>query len=210
MAIRIVIADDVDLVLKGIQSVLAGWSEGEIVGFYQAVPELLDGLAAKPTDVVILDDRIDPEYAPLTVIQKIKDSVPKVKLIVLGTIVDGMVVQEFFARGIHGYLYKSDTLADTLIPAIRAVMQGKLYLSPTAGAEHMAAMQEGRRRWQLDDEALTVLRLLADGCHVSQIAHRLSVSSYRIYGVRNKLRARFGAENNEAMISRAMAEGFLP
>lgn len=56
-----------------------------------------------------------------------------------------MVVQEFFAYGIHGYLYKSDTLADTLVLAIRAVTQGKLYLSPTAGAEHRMAMQEGRR-----------------------------------------------------------------
>jgi DNA-binding NarL/FixJ family response regulator len=208
--LRIVIADDVDLVLKGIQSVLAGWSDGEIIGVYQSVQELLDGLVRQPVDVVILDDRIDPECAPLSVIQQVQTIAPKAKTIVLGTIVDGMVVQEFFARGIQGYLYKSDTLADTLIPAIRAVTQGKLYLSPTAGAEHMAAMQEGRRRWQLDDEALTILRLLADGSHVSQIAHRLSVSPYRIYAVRNKLRARFGAENNEAMISRAMVEGFLP
>jgi DNA-binding NarL/FixJ family response regulator len=208
--LRIVIADDVDLVLKGIQSVLVGWSEGEVVGTYQSVSELLDGLAKKPVDVLILDDRIDPECAPLYVIQQVQTIAPKAKVIILGTVVDGMVVQEFFARGIHGYLYKSDTLADTIIPAIRAVMQGKLYLSPTAGAEHMAAMQEGRRRWQLDDEALTILHLLADGSHVSQIAHRLSVSPYRIYSVRNKLRARFGAENNEAMISRATAEGFLP
>lgn len=208
--LRIVIADDVDLVLKGIQSVLAGWSDGEIVGIYQSVQELLDGLAKQPVDVVILDDRIDPERAPLSVIQQVQTIAPKAKIIVLGTIVDGMVVQEFFARGIQGYLYKSDTLAESLVPAIRSVTQGKLYLSPTAGAEHMAAMQEGRRRWQLDDEALTVLRLLADGSHVSQIAHRLKVSPYRIYAVRNKLRARFGAENNEAMISRAMVEGFLP
>ena len=208
--LRIVIADDVDLVLKGIQSVLMGWSDGEVIGTYQSVSELLDGLAKKPVDVLILDDRIDPECAPLYVIQQVQAIVPKAKVIILGTVVDGMVVQEFFARGIHGYLYKSDTLADTLVPAIRAVNQGKLYLSPTAGAEHMAAMREGRRRWQLDDEALTVLRLLANGGHVSQIAHQLQVTPNRIYAVRNKLRARFGADNNEAMISRATAEGFLP
>jgi two-component system capsular synthesis response regulator RcsB len=208
--LRLVIADDVDLVLKGIQSILADWSEAEIVGVYQSVSELLDGLVNKPVDVVILDDRIDPEHAPLSVIQHVQAIAPKVKIIILGSIVDGIVVQAFFARGIQGYLYKSDTLADSLVPAIRAVVQGRLYLSPTAGAEHMAAMQERRQRWQLDDESLTVLRLLADGSHVSQIAHRLGVSPYRIYAVRNKLRARFGAENNEAMISRATAEGFLP
>src|SRR5258708_2181610 len=208
--IHIVIADDVDLVLKGIQSILATWSDGAIVGVYQSVPELLDGLTRKSTDVVILDDRIDPDCAPLTVISQVKQLAPKAKVIILGTVADGMVVQEFFVRGIHGYLYKSDPLADTLVPAVCSVIRGRLYLSPTASAEHMTALQEGRRRWQLNDEALTVLRLLADGNHVSQIALQLQVSPYRIYAVRNKLRARFGAENNEAMISRATAEGFLP
>lgn len=208
--LKIVIADDVDLVLKGVQSVLANWSEAQIIGTYQNVQELLEGLNQTSPDVILLDDRIDPECAPLRLVEQVRACIPQGKVIILGTIADGMVVQEFFAHGIHGYLYKSDTLADTLVPAIRAVMQGKLYLSPTAGAEHMMAMQEGRRRWQLDDTALTVLHLLANGHHVSEIAFKLKVTPYRIYAVRNKLRSRFGAENNEAMISRATAEGFLP
>jgi len=190
--------------------VLANWTDGEIVGMYQSVPDLLEGLAQMAADVIILDDRIDPDLAPLHMIEKVKKTAPGAKVIILGTIVDGMIVQEFFAHGINAYLYKSDVLANSLISAIRAVLLGKPYLSPTAGAEHLLAMQEGRRRWQLDAQALTVLRLLADGHHVSQIAHQLHVKPYRVYSVRNKLRARFGAENNEAMISRAMAEGFLP
>ena len=208
--VRITIADDVDLVLKGLQSVLADWKESEIVGVYQTVPDLMDGLAHRPADVIILDDRIDPEYAPLAMIDQLKKASPRPKLIILGTIVDGMIVQEFFVHGIHAYLYKSDALTDTLVPAIRAVLSGKPYLSPTASAEHMIAMQEGRRRWQLDAEALTVLRLLAEGNHIGQIARKLGKNAHRIYAIRNKLRARFGAENNEAMISRATVEGFLP
>ena len=207
---RIVIADDEDLILKGIQAVLSTWAEAEIVGVYQSVSEMLDVLAKKPVDVLLLDDRIDPDCAPLNVIQRVQKAAPKTKLIILGTLDDGMVIQEFFSRGIQGYLYKCDILADLLIPAIRIVSQGRYFLSPTAGAEHVMAIQGGRQRWQLDDEALTVLRLLADGQHVSQIAHQLHVSPSRIYTVRNRLRARFGAENNEAMIARALAEGFLP
>jgi DNA-binding NarL/FixJ family response regulator len=208
--LKIVVADDVDLVLRGIQSILADWRDGQIVGVYQSVSELLQGIRSNAADVVILDDRIDPDHAPLRMIAQIKAAAPNVRIIVLGTVVDGMVVQEFFAHGIHGFLYKSDTLADMLIPAIRAVMMGKLYLSPTASAEHMIAIQGGRRRWQLDDESLVVLRLLADGNHVNRIAHQLKTTPSRVYTIRNKLRARFGAENNESMISRATAEGFLP
>ncbi len=208
--LRIVVADDVDLVLKGIQSVLAGWPEGQIVGTYQTVPDLLDGLAIMPVDVILLDDRIDPEYGPLRLVERVKAVAPQARIILLGSLVDGMVVQEFFSWGIHAYLYKSDALADTLIPAMRTVMRGKPYLSPTASAEHLLAMQEKRRRWSLDGDALTVLRLLAEGKHVSQIAVLLNKHPHRVYAIRNRLRERFGADNNEAMIARATAEGFLP
>ena len=81
--IRIMIADDVDLVLKGIQSVLTGWPDGEIIGVYQSVTDLMDALTRKPTDVLILDDRIDPDCAPLSVIERAKQIVPKIKLIIL-------------------------------------------------------------------------------------------------------------------------------
>ena len=207
---RIAIADSVDLVLKGIQAVLSGWPEAKVVESYQSLADLLEGLTKKTADVILLHDRIDPDHAPITAIERVQQVAPKAKIIILGTIVDGMIVQEFFSRGIRGYLYMNDVLVDSIIPAIRIVTQDKFYLSPTAGAEHVAAIQDGRLRWQIDDEALTVLRLLAEGKHVSQIAHHLHVAPTRIYGVRNRLRERFGADNNEAMISRAMTEGFLP
>ncbi len=208
--LNIVVADDVDLVLKGVESVLAGWKDGQIIGAYQTVPDLLEGLAGTRADIVILDDHIDPECGTHRLIAQVKAAVPAARIVLLGSVADGMVVHKLFTQGIHAYLYKSDVLAETLIPAVRAVMQGKPYLSPTASAEHLIAMQEGRARWQLDDLALTVLRLLADGKHVSQIAALLNKNPYRIYAIRNRLRARFGAENNEAMIARATAEGFLP
>jgi DNA-binding NarL/FixJ family response regulator len=208
--IRIVVADDVDLVLHGVQSILAGWPEAEVIGAYQTVPDLYTGLNRQCPEVILLDDRIDPDCGPLQVIHEVRRLCPRGKILVLGSIVDGMIVQEFFAHGIHGYLYKADPLAETLVTAIRTVLLGRPYLSPTAGSEHLLAMQGGRRRWQLDEEALTVLRLLAEGNHVNQVSQKMGKPMYRIYAVRNKLRARFGAENNEAMISRATAEGFLP
>jgi two-component system invasion response regulator UvrY len=208
--LRIVVADDVDLVLTGIQAILENWSGGELVGVYQSVPDLLDGLQMVAADVILLDDHIDPDCAALTMIQQVRAAAPNARLVLLGSVADGMVVQEFFAQGIHAYLYKSDPLSDTLIAAIRAVSEGKRYLSPTAGAEHLLATQTGRQRWQLNDESLTVLRLLAEGRHAGQIAQQMHIPLKRVYWVRHKLRRRFGAENNEAMISRAASEGFLP
>lgn len=207
---RIVIADDVDLILRGLQAVLSGWEEAQIVGAYQSVSELLAGLAKVEAEVIVLDDRIDPECGTVTMLTQVQAVAPRARLVLLGSQSDGLVVQELFARGIHGYLFKSDTLSDVLIPALRAVWAGKPYLSPTASAEHMLAVQEGRQRWKLDDEALSILRLLADGQYTSKVAARLKITVERVYWVRYKLRQRFGVETNEAMILRATAEGFLP
>jgi two-component system capsular synthesis response regulator RcsB len=208
--LRIVVADDVDLVLTGIQAILEGWPGGELVGVYQSVPDLLDGLKTAAADVILLDDRIDPDCATFTMLRQVQAAAPQAKLILLSSLSDGMVVQALFEQGIHAYLYKSDPLSDSLIAAIRAVSAGKRYLSPTAGAEHLLASQAGRRRWALDDESLTVLRLLAEGRHAGQIAQQMHIRLKRVYWVRDKLRRRFGADTNEAMISRAAAEGFLP
>lgn len=93
---------------------------------------------------------------------------------------------------------------------LRAVGRGRPYLSPTASAEHMTAVQQGRSRWKLDDEAICILRLLAEGQHAGRVAQALGITVERVYWVRYKLRQRFGAENNEAVIARAVAEGILP
>jgi DNA-binding NarL/FixJ family response regulator len=208
--LHIAVADDVDLMLIGIRAILEGWPDGEVVGVYQSVSDLLEGLKTICVDIVLLDDHIDPDCATLSMLRQVQAAAPYAKVILLGSVSDGAVVQTFFEQGIQAYLYKSDPLSDTLISAIRAVSAGKRYLSPTAGAEHMLTNQAGRQRWVLNDESLTVLRLLAAGHHAGQIARQLDVRLKRVYWIRQKLRRHFGAENNEAMISRAAAEGFLP
>jgi DNA-binding CsgD family transcriptional regulator len=73
----------------------------------------------------------------------------------------------------------------------------------------LVAMQSALRNWKLDSEARTVLRLMARGLHVNDIADQIAVSVRRIYWVRQKLRKRFGANTNEHLVSMAMSEGFV-
>lgn len=92
---------------------------------------------------------------------------------------------------------------------METTLRNRPYLSPTANAEYLVAMQSLERDWRLDGEARAVLRLLAQGCHVGQIALALNIPPRRVYWVREKLRRRFGAVTNEHMMSRAAAEGFV-
>lgn len=207
---RVVAADDVDLVLTGIKAILTAWNECDLLGVFASLPDLLTGLRSAAPDIIIVGDRLDMDHAPLKLIDTLKTITPRARLALLGNMVDGFAVQELFNRGIHAYLYKSDPLTETLISALRSIHLGKPYLSPTVSAEYLLATQRGADRFRLNSEALRILYLLADGCTVHEIAAQLTVTVRHVYWVCEKLRRRFGAATNEVIISRARLEGFIP
>ncbi|MBN2469629.1 MAG: response regulator transcription factor [Anaerolineae bacterium] len=210
MAIRVVLADDRDLALLGAQTVLTRQpGEFELTGSFQEWPALLAHLANAAPEVIVLSDRLEPETDVLSLVQSVRETASRSHVIVIGHVSDGLVVHELFHGGVDGYLYKSDRLEESLVEAIRAVVRGRPYLSPTAGAEYLLALYSGRADWRMDDEAREVLRQMARGLRPQEIALKRGVPVRRIYWVGNKLRQRFGAQTNEHLIARAAAEGFL-
>ena len=208
MPIRIVIADDSDLTLRGAVSVLEDDHRLRVMSAVRSLSELLAALAVHPADVVLLSEGLYNTDV-LSATEQVQATTPLAQVIVIGTLNDGLLIRDLFAVGARGYLFRSDDLVTCLLPAVNTVMSDQPYLSPTANAEYLVAMQSPRRNCYLDAEARTVLRLLASGSHVGEIAHELSVPVRRIYWVRQKLRERFGATTNEHMMCLAVQEGFV-
>jgi DNA-binding NarL/FixJ family response regulator len=210
MTVKIVIADDMDLVLEGIKAILRQQADFEVIGTYQVFPELLDALAEQRPQVMVLGDRLDPGLDVLALVEKVHRIAPYTRIIVMSSLPDGLIVQELFASGAAGYMYKSDPLSHYLVDAVQTVVRGKPYLSPTANAEYLLAMQAEHPRWLFDAEARDVLRLMANGYRAQEIAAMRGMSVRRVYWVANKLRDRFGADTNAQLMVRAAEEGFLP
>jgi DNA-binding NarL/FixJ family response regulator len=210
MTVRIVIADDMDLALEGLKAILRASGAFQVTGTYRALAELLDALAAQPPDVILLSDRLEPGMDVLALVERVQQAAPRARLLVMGNLPDGLIVQELLTCGVAGYLYKPDPLSSCLPEALRVVLRGRPYLSPTANAEYLLAMQSDRAGWQLDTEGREVLRLLAQGSRPQEIALRRGVPVRRVYSVCERLRRRFGAETNVQLIALAAEEGFLP
>ena len=208
MKIRIVIADSADLTRIGMRAILETRLDFVVEASVASTADLLEASRRRPP-VIIVDERLDPDLDVLTVVEKVGQAAPFARRLVCGQLTDGLLIRDLFAMGVYGYLYKGDELQLSLITAVETAMRNRLYLSPTANAEYLIAMQSPERDWRLDREARAVLRLLAQGCHVGQIALALHIAPRRVYWVRQKLRQRFGAVTNEHMISRAAAEGFV-
>lgn len=208
MAIRIVIADDADLVIVGAQSVLNADHRFNVVGTARCIDDLLRAVEYSTPDVVVLNEWIH-NLDILSVVETLKQVRPTMKIVVMGGLADGLLIRDLFASGVSGYLYRSDDLCELLVTAIETAMLDRPYLSPTANAEYLIAMQSPNANDQLDPESRQVLQLLAHGEHAGQISERLGIDKRRVYWVREKLRRRFGAKTNEHLIQRAAAEGFI-
>ena len=208
MTVRLVIADAADLIRVGMGSVLAARPEYKVEASVGTLAELMAAAALKP-HVAVIDERLDPDADILYIVEQVGEVTPQTRLLVSGYLRDGLLIRDLFAAGCQGYLYKGDQLETSLPCAIDNALRERPFLSVTANTEYLIAMQTPQRDWQLDRQARRVLRLLAQGQHVGQIALELDLQPRRVYWIREKLRDRFGAVTNEHMISRAAAEGFI-
>lgn len=206
---QILLADRSDLLLVGLWAALRRCPSYTIIGAVTCPETLLEMIAVNQPDILIVDHQLDPAQDIFQLLGDMHDHSARSQCILTGHLYDGLYIRDLFHAGAMGYLYKGDDLGDCLHQAIETVSRQRQYLSPTANAEYLCAMQTPQRDWQLDSEAREVLRLLAQGQHVGQVALALQITPRRVYWVRRKLRERFGAATNEQLISRATAEGFV-
>jgi DNA-binding NarL/FixJ family response regulator len=165
--VRILIADDHELVRRGVRTVLegqAGWVVcGEASTGREAVAKALD---LRP-DIVILDISM-PELNGLEATRQIRRAVPA-KVLILSVHESEQLVTEVLNAGAHGYVLKADA-GRTLVEAIRTVVRRREFLServhgaanrPTGTRRRAAAA--GRRAAPLSPREREVLQLLAEG-----------------------------------------------
>lgn len=206
--VRILLADEMDLVTGGARGVLTDHTEWQVIGENHTLDDTLHQLAMNEVDIVLCGEHLDPAQDALSLAVHLRTAMSNGQIILIGSARDGLLIRDLLECGIAAYLHRGDPLRECLPTAVRTVLRNSLYLSPTASAEYLIAMRSSEHYERIDDEARAVLRLLAQGCTVGSIAAQLRVNPRRVYWVREKLRRRFGATTNEHLISRAAAEGF--
>lgn len=127
--VRIVLAEDHSVMRQRLKRLLARDPE------FQLVAETGDGseavrLAVELTPDVLVTDLALPGLHGLIVTKCIHRQAPRTRIVIVSIHADEAYVQEAFRQGALGYVCK-DELGQNLVPAIRSVMAGELYLSPS-------------------------------------------------------------------------------
>lgn len=177
MAIRLLIADDHEVVRSGLKTLLAG-TEIDVVAEAATGSEALRLAAETQPDVILLDIRM-PEGDGLTALQQLKQDHPAIPVLMLSTYDNPTYVSRAVNYGASGYVLKGSG-RDKLIQSIRAVAEGEATWTREEMRRMTGAMAAPRAAGDMEapltQRENEVLTLLAHGMTNKQIADRLGIS----------------------------------
>ena len=175
---RIFIVDDHILIREGLKKILCAESDLTIVGEAQCGNEALDKLDKCNCDVRYLHISL-PDKSGLEVLKEAKTRHPKLDVIILSIYPEERYAIRALIDGAVGYVTKN-SVADELILAIRTVIAGKKFISPSLTqklVDHLQLDQKQPTHERLSDREYQILLLIGSGKTVSQIARDLNLAA---------------------------------
>jgi two-component system invasion response regulator UvrY len=202
---KVLIADDHPVVREGVRRILQGAVEMEVVGEVGRSDEMLEAARRLKPEVVILDIGMPgPDF--LEVLEALPAACPGAKALVLSAHPEEEYAVRALRSGAVGYLTKGYAPAD-LIEAVRRVAQGRCYVT-AALAEQLAlglVSEAGKPPHErLSNREFQVLRLLADGLSLKEIAARLVVNPKTVSSFRARVLQKLGAKTNADLVRYAI------
>ncbi|HEU6442605.1 MAG TPA: response regulator transcription factor [Microvirga sp.] len=176
--IRVALVDDHPVVLAGIAALLRRAPEIEVVGEATTGAEGISLARNAAPDLIVIDLSL-PDMNGVDLAKEIASVNPGARLLALTVHEDRAYVQRLLQAGARGYVLKRSAAAD-LLRAIRAVVEGGIYLDPAVAEKALPATDDpatrGEDSRELSPREEAVLKLTARGLANKEIARRLDVS----------------------------------
>lgn len=206
MTVRVLVVDDHPVVRSGLRALLEGQDGLEVVGEAADGAQALVAVAQDPPDVVLLDLRM-PVLDGVAVIDRLRETHPGVRALVLTTYDADVDIVRALEAGATGYLLK-DAPREELFRAVRVAARGEPVLAPTVAQRLMRHAGAPPPATPTERE-LEVLRLVSQGLTNRAIARRLHISEATVKTHLVHTFSKLGVDDRTAAVTAALERGLL-
>lgn len=198
MSIRVIIADDQELILTGFAMILNAQPDIEVVGTAHDGDEALKLIQETKPDVALLDIRM-PKMQGLEVCRQVSEDV---NVVIVTTFEDDEYVEKAMEYGARGFLLKDSGTA-LLIEAVRAAANNQALISPQVTDVLLNMSQNAPTKTPEDVQLLNslstremeVAQLISRGTTNAEIAEKLGISLTTVKSHVSKIQSRLGLRN---------------
>ena len=211
--IRVVVADDHQLVRQGLRALLQNAHDVEVIGEAGTGYEAVERVTELTPDVIVMDLSM-PQLDGVQAAARILEMKVPTQVVIVSMHGDTSIIHGLVKQGVKGYLLKN-ALADELILAVRSAGAGRLYLSPTISESVMNLLLAPPSEHSADGEnPLTprereVLQLVAEGHTNMSIANLLTISVKTVEKHRANLMNKLEADDLATLIRVAIRRGYI-
>ena len=211
MSIKILIADDHNIIREGLRALIEKKPGMEVIGEVENGRKAVQLVEELLIDIVVMDIAM-PDLNGIEATRQIVARAPSIKVIALSMHSDKRFVVEMLKAGASGFLLK-DCAFEELIYAINAVRANRTYLSPKIADMmikdyvRLLPMEELSVFSVLTPRQRQVLQLLSEGKGTSQIAHDLQVSVKTVETYRQQIMDKLNIHSIAELTKYAIREG---
>jgi DNA-binding NarL/FixJ family response regulator len=208
--IRIVLADDHNLVRAGLRALLEELDDVEVVAETSDGRAALAAIAEHRPDLALLDIAM-PGLNGLDAAARVAADSPGTKVVILSMHANERYVAQALAAGVAGYVLKN-AFVDELPVLLRSVMRGETYLSPSISKQLVETLRN--RAASGADDPLTprqreILQLLAEGNSTKEVAHLLGLSAKTVETHRAQIMERLDIRDVPGLVRYAIRTGLI-
>ena len=205
--IRVLVVDDHPIVRQGIRGVLEQQPDMVLCGEAEDAGDALKAIAATRPDVVILDISLRGSDG-LDVTKSIRARDTKLPVLVMSMHSESLYAGRALRAGANGYIMKTE-VAENLVPAVRHILAGDIYLSEHARQSILLEVRGGGGGTasplkRLSDRVLEVFRMIGDGLSTRKIAGELHLSVKTIETHRAHIKEKLGLKTAAEVVRYAV------
>ena len=208
--LKILIADDHAVVRKGLKQILLEEYPSAHIGEVADAESLLSEILKDDWNIVITDMNM-PGRSGLDALTQIKQMAPQMPVLIMSMYPEDQYALRVLKAGASGYLGK-DNIHDDIIKAIQSVQLGKKFITPAVAEKLANALGEDNSMQpheSLSDREFEVLKLLASGKAVSDIAAQLSLSATTVSTYRSRIMEKMNMKTNAELTRYALEKKLI-